>query len=79
MFIFTSTLHTIYTELKNKVALSSADDKRYIIPGGINTLAWGHYQIAPYDECAERNLDVFLQLAQDIFEEDKAKESAKNV
>ena len=35
----------IYTEEVNKVALSSNDDKRYILVDDINTLAWGHYRI----------------------------------
>ncbi|CAH1099545.1 unnamed protein product [Psylliodes chrysocephalus] len=42
MYVFISSLHTIYTELKNKVALSAKDDKRYVIPHDVNTLAWGH-------------------------------------
>ncbi|KAJ8928339.1 hypothetical protein NQ314_019109 [Rhamnusium bicolor] len=29
----------------NKVALSCQDDKRYILPDGISTLAWGNYRI----------------------------------
>ena len=37
--------HDVYTEEVNKVALSSNDDKRYILDDGINTLAWGHYRI----------------------------------
>lgn len=45
MYVFRSELHTMYTELKNKVALSSKDDKRYILPDKCNTLAWGHYKI----------------------------------
>ncbi|XP_072400401.1 uncharacterized protein [Diabrotica undecimpunctata] len=45
MYTFKSHLHEMYTEIKNKVALISHDDKRYVIPGTINTLAWGHYKI----------------------------------
>ena len=37
--------HEIYTEEVNKIALSSIDDKRYILDDGIHTLAWGHYRI----------------------------------
>ena len=37
--------HEVYTEEVNKVALSAADDKRYILKDGIHTLAWGHYKI----------------------------------
>lgn len=45
MNTFRSELHTMYTELKNKVALSYADDKRFIIAGERQTLAWGHKRI----------------------------------
>ena len=37
--------HVLYTEEVNKVALSAADDKRYLLKDSFNTLAWGHYKI----------------------------------
>ena len=37
--------HEVFTEEVNKIALSAADDKRYILDDGIHTLAWGHYRI----------------------------------
>ena len=37
--------HEVFTEEVNKIALSSIDDKRYILNDGIHTLAWGHYKI----------------------------------
>ena len=37
--------HVLYTEEINKVALSSADDKRYLLNDSFDTLAWGHYKI----------------------------------
>ena len=37
--------HEVYTEEVNKIALSSQDDKRYILKDGMHTLAWGHYKI----------------------------------
>ena len=37
--------HEVYTEEVNKIALSSIDDKRYILSDGIHTLAWGHHKI----------------------------------
>ena len=37
--------HTLYTEEVNKVALSSADDKRYLLKNSYDTLAWGHHRI----------------------------------
>ncbi|XP_050509007.1 uncharacterized protein LOC126886193 [Diabrotica virgifera virgifera] len=49
MYVFVSNLHTIYTELRNKVALSSKDDKRCVINGDVKTLAWGHFLISPHN------------------------------
>ena len=37
--------HEVFSEEVNKIALSAADDKRYILNDGIHTLAWGHYKI----------------------------------
>ena len=37
--------HTLYTEEVNKVALSAADDKRYLLKDSFDTLAWGHHKI----------------------------------
>ena len=37
--------HEVFTEEDNKIALSSIDDKRYILSDGIHTLAWGHHKI----------------------------------
>ena len=37
--------HEVYTEEVNKIALSAADDKRYILNDGMATLAWGHHRI----------------------------------
>ena len=37
--------HTLYTEEVNKIALSAADDKRYLLKDSYDTLAWGHYKI----------------------------------
>lgn len=44
MYVFKSYLHTMYTELKNKVALNCVDDKRFI-RNASETYAWGHYFI----------------------------------
>ena len=40
--------HELYTEEVNKIALSAADDKRYILNNN-DTLAWGHYKIKEMD------------------------------
>ena len=37
--------HEVFTEEINKIALSAADDKRYILGDGKHTLAWGHHKI----------------------------------
>ena len=37
--------HILYTEEINKIALSAADDKRYLLKDSFDTLAWGHYKI----------------------------------
>ena len=44
MFVFKSHLHTMYTELKNKVALNPKDDKRFIRNEN-ETYSWGHFFI----------------------------------
>ena len=45
--------HNILTETERKIALSSNDDKRYLIPGSMDTLAWGHYAITTEKEVNE--------------------------
>ena len=37
--------HEVYTEEINKIALSAADDKRYLLKDTYDTLAWGHHRI----------------------------------
>ena len=37
--------HELYTEEVNKIALSSKDDKRYLLKDSHDTLAWGHHKI----------------------------------
>ena len=38
--------HKVFTEEVNKIALSAADDKRYLLKDSHDTLAWGHRRIA---------------------------------
>ena len=45
MNVIRSYNHEIYTEEVNKIALSSHDDKCYILENQINTYAWGHHGI----------------------------------
>lgn len=35
--------HDIYSVEQNKLTLSSDDDKRYLLDGQTDTLAWEHY------------------------------------
>jgi len=44
MNVFRSHQHEIFTETVNKVALSSSDDKRIILPDKIDTHAHGHWR-----------------------------------
>ena len=37
--------HNLYLEEVNKIALSAADDKRYLLKDSYDTLAWGHRRI----------------------------------
>ena len=37
--------HNLYLEEVNKIALSAADDKRYLLKDSYDTLAWGHHRI----------------------------------
>lgn len=37
--------HNLYTVRQRKLALNPADNKKYILPDGVATLAYGHYKI----------------------------------
>ena len=39
--------HHLFTISQNKSGLSSFDDKRFLLPNGIDTLAHGHYKAKP--------------------------------
>lgn len=45
MYSIQSKDHQLYTNEINKIALNGDDDKRYILPDGIITLALNHYKI----------------------------------
>ncbi|XP_072376726.1 uncharacterized protein [Diabrotica undecimpunctata] len=64
MYFFRSEMHTVYTELRNKVSLTSRDDKRYVIPGDVSTLAWGHLLINQH----EGNIDDLLFFANEMID-----------
>ena len=44
MRIFGSRKHEVYTEEINKIALSSKDDRRIVLPNKIDTLAYGRFR-----------------------------------
>ena len=67
MIVFKSELHTIYTELKNKVALAPNDNKRFNIPNTHNTLAWGHRDILWYNDI-QNNLRYVEQVVAQLAE-----------
>ena len=62
--IFKSILHDMYTQLKNKVALSHKDDKRYIIPDSFKTLAWGHKHIEILEDKSKTDDEEINECAQ---------------
>lgn len=37
--------HQVFSVKQKKIALSSSDNKRYILEGNIETLPWGHYRV----------------------------------
>ena len=45
MNVIRSRFHEMYTEEVSKTALSSNDDKRFILPDGIHTLTYRHWRI----------------------------------
>lgn len=59
---FIPILHDMFTQLKNKIALSSKDDKRYIIPGGYHTLEWVYKDIEILEIKADCKIDTVIVL-----------------
>lgn len=49
-FNISSKNHVIRTLRQAKIAITSFDDKRYICPCGVHTVAYGHYRIAVMEE-----------------------------
>jgi len=45
MKIIQSDRHKVYSVEVNKVALSSKDDKRHVLPNKTDTLALGHWRL----------------------------------
>lgn len=65
MNTFRSVMHDIYTETKNKVAISYHDDKRFLVPNSCGeTLPHGHYAIRKHinDATTNNNLNMLISL-----------------
>ena len=45
MNVIRSHLHEMYSEEMNKVALSSEDDKRHVLPNKTDKVALGHHSL----------------------------------
>lgn len=54
-----SRLHVVRTERQKKIGLSPHDNKRYILPDGISTHAWGHYSIP--EENIPETMDIEVE------------------
>lgn len=65
---FRSHLHDIYTEMRNKVALSHHDDKRFVIPNTTKTLPWGHSDIRLFQSEPEQNVMRLISALNSIVE-----------
>lgn len=59
MYVFKSDMHNVYTNLISKIALSSHDDKRFLLSSTTKTLAWGHRDI-PAIESMINTLEALL-------------------
>ena len=51
----TSQKHVVKTQEVSKLCLSAFDDKRYILPDVVSTLAHGHYRIVELNAEAKKN------------------------
>ena len=51
----TSHKHAVKTQEVNKLCLSAFEDKRYILPDGVTTLAHGHFRIAKLNAETNKN------------------------
>jgi len=60
MYLFKSKLHQIYTQEYKKVTLNYLDAKRYIKENNIDTLAWGHRDIAYYIKLKVKKKYIFF-------------------
>lgn len=74
VYIFKSTLHIVYRERKNKVALSSADDTRFTIFSKPNTLAWEHHPVPSIDP-SDGFLDQLIKIGIEMSDDDGTSDS----
>ena len=48
-------MNAVKTQEVNKLCLSAFDDKRYILPDGVCTLAYGYFRIAELNANTKKN------------------------
>lgn len=70
MYIFGSSLHIIFTKLKNYITLSSYE-RRYVILGEAPILGWGHKSISENVDEANKLLHLFLKIEMEMMDYDE--------
>lgn len=68
---FRSFNHQIFTVTASKVALSAYDDKRYMLPSGMDSLAYGHYKIEGLRKIEEARVEELNKIVEMRLEEDQ--------
>ncbi|CAH2005020.1 unnamed protein product [Acanthoscelides obtectus] len=68
IYVFKSESHNIYTNYIRKVALTSMDDKRFLIPNSTKTLPWGHQGMTFHNMSDEERLELLLRLMNEASE-----------
>ena len=68
-----SDAHTLYTISVRKKGLCSYDDKKYLLPDNVNTLAHGHFRIRARTQI-ETNLEEQAEGEEELEEEDQNQE-----
>ena len=59
--------HQIVVNEIDKVAISSFDDKRFLLENGVSSLAYEHYKIStPVDETTDQNSGLFFFVLQKL-------------
>lgn len=82
MYTFKSIKHNIFTNLIRKVALNHKDDKRFLIPDSIETLAWGHKDIIRFlnkHDRQDKRLDGLVALLREMCKMSRPKKCKKRL